>query len=105
MAVSTFNNSKAQKVLFHYIKFNNAILYLPLSRSYSFVLTIFLFELLRLFNSQFTLFQIISTMHEIGDQTKKPPCWATFLLSIKDLVQHAKEWIPHFNETLPVIIY
>lgn len=72
MAVSTFNNSKAQKVVFHYMKFNNAILYLPLSRSYSFVLTIFLFELLRLFNSQFTLFQIISTMHEIGDQTKKP---------------------------------
>lgn len=43
-------------------------------------------------------------MHEIGDQTEKTR-WATFLLSIKDLIQHAEEWLPSFNETLSVIVY
>lgn len=102
MAVSIFSSSKAQEI--HSMKWNNAILYLAVSRSYSFVPTIFLFKLLRLFNSQFALFQVINTMHEIGDQTKKTR-WATFLLSIKDLIQHAEEWLPHFNETPSVIVY
>lgn len=104
MAVSIFNSSKAQEIEFHSMKWNNAILYLPVSRSYSFVQTIFLFKLLRLFSRQFALFQIINTMHEIGDQTEKTR-WATFLLSIKDLIQHAEEWLPSFNETLSVIVY
>lgn len=83
--------SATQKIVFHGMKWNNTMLHLPWSRSHSFVLTIFLLELLRLFNSYFTLFQIINTMQEIGDQAKKNPHWTTFLLPIKDLILHVKE--------------
>jgi len=78
MAVIIFNSSKAQKIVFHSVKQNNAVLYLPVGRSHSFVLIIFLFELLRLFNSQFTLFQVINAMHEIGDQTKTKNLLSSF---------------------------
>lgn len=74
MAVSILNNSK-YCILFYKVKYYSTD---PLSRSHSFVLTIFLCELLRLFNSQFTLLQIINTMHEIGDQTKKPNTLSNF---------------------------
>lgn len=64
--------STSQKIVFHGMKWNKTVLHLPWSRSHFFVATIFLFELLRLFNSRFALFQIINTVQEIGDQAKKP---------------------------------
>lgn len=77
--------SATQKIVFHGMKWNNTMLHLPWSRSHSFVLTIFLLELLRLFNSYFTLFQIINTMQEIGDQAKKTLIEQLFSYPLKTL--------------------